>query len=136
MKLLPPTKIYVTQSKIKNAGRGVFASQDISKGEIIEVCPTLEIPNNDIFNLSESILANYYFSFDELEGMVYIVLGFGSLFNHSYEPNATYKNIPKDKLVEFQTIRNIKKDEEITIDYNYGDNSPLWRDIPHLTTKD
>jgi len=133
MKLLPSTKIYVSESKIKNAGRGIFASQDINKNEVIEICPILEVPANDVFNLRESILVNYYFSFDDDPDMLAITLGFGSIYNHSYEPNATYKKISTDKVLEFKTIKDIKKDEEITVNYNYGDpnnKSQLWKGIP------
>ncbi len=133
MKLLPSTKIYLSESKIKNAGRGVFASQDITKNGVIEICPTIQVPESDVFNLKESILVKYYFSFDDDKDMLVIALGFGSLYNHSYEPNTTYKYISKEKLLEFKAIKNIKKGEEITVNYNNGDpkdKSPLWKDIP------
>jgi len=133
MKLIPSTKIYVSESKIKNAGRGVFASQDINRDEVIEICPIIEVPLNDVSNLKESILVNYYFSFDDGKDLLAIVLGFGSVYNHSYEPNTTYKKMSKDKVIEFKTIKNVKKDEEITVNYNYGypnDKSQLWKGIP------
>lgn len=132
MRLLPSAKIYVSKSKIANAGRGVFASQDIDINEVIEVCPILEVPANDVFNLKESILVNYYFSFDEDPDLLAIVLGFGSIYNHSYSPNATYKYLSKDKILEFKSIKDIKKNEEITVNYNSGEpdnQSPLWKDI-------
>lgn len=132
MKLLPSTKIYVSASKIKNAGRGVFASQDIKKDEVIEICPFIEVLVDDVFNLRESILASYYFSFEDVN-LLYIALGFGSIYNHSYTPNATYKYILKDKILEFKSLKDIKKNEEIAVNYNNGDpdnQSPLWKDIP------
>ncbi len=131
--IYPSKKIYLAKSKIKNAGRGVFASQDIDKDEIIEICPMIEIPVDDVFVLQESILATYYFSFDDDRNLLAIVLGFGSVYNHSYEPNATYRKISKDKTLEFKAIKDIKKDEEIIVNYNSGnphDKSQLWKDIP------
>ena len=37
MLLHPPKKIYITSSKIPNSGRGVFASENIEKDELIEL---------------------------------------------------------------------------------------------------
>ena len=44
-----------------------------------------------------------------------------SIYNHSYEPNATYKKKTRDKSIDFVANKNIQKDEEITTNYNYGD---------------
>lgn len=35
----PSNKIYTAQSKVKNAGRGVFALTAIKKREVIEISP-------------------------------------------------------------------------------------------------
>ncbi|KKQ57905.1 MAG: hypothetical protein US77_C0016G0016, partial [Microgenomates group bacterium GW2011_GWC1_38_14] len=55
-KLYPSNKVYISKSNIKNAGRGVFATQKIKKGEVIEVCPLIIVPKSDMSNLRESIL--------------------------------------------------------------------------------
>ncbi len=139
MKIPPPTRIYVGESKIKNAGRGVFASQDLKKGEIIEICPLLEIPVDDDFVLQDNLLATYYFSFTDVKDRVAIALGYGSIYNHSYQPNLTYKKNSKDKTLEFRTIKDIKRDEELTVNYNNGDPSnkePLWAEIPRFEGED
>ncbi len=133
MKIHPPKKLYVSESKIKNAGRGVFASEDLAKDEIIEICPLLEMPVDDVFALTDSLLATYYFSFTDSADKVAIALGFGSIYNHSYDPNATYKKISAEKTLEFKTLRNIKEGEEITVNYNRGEpdnKDQLWKDIP------
>lgn len=121
MRKLPTSKkIYIAHSRIANAGRGVFATQSIKRMEIIEVCPVILISKNDVSNLKGSILVNYYFYFGKDNEMLAIALGFGSIYNHSYEPNATYKKKSGDKVIDFVAIKNIKKGEEITINYNYG----------------
>lgn len=119
----------MSESKIQKAGRGVFAAQDIKKDEIIETCPVVIIPKSDVSNLKNSILVNYYFYFGEKKELLAIALGFGSIYNHSYEPNATYKKKSKDKVINFIAIKDVKKNEEITVNYNYGnpdDKTPLW----------
>jgi uncharacterized protein len=120
-------KIYLSESRIDGAGRGIFASEDIKKDEIIEICPVI-LMKGEGPNLRKSELYNYYFLWDKQPDAA-IALGFGSLYNHSYTPNATYKKALRDKNLEIVAIKDIKKDKEITINYNYGDPndmSPLW----------
>ena len=127
--LLASNKVYVAQSKIKNGGRGVFATQDIKKGELIEKCPVIETPKNDLSNLNESILVTYFFYFGKNKENLVVALGFGSIYNHAYSPNATYKINQREKTIDFIALSDIKKDDEITVNYNYGnpkDKSPLW----------
>ena len=60
---------------------------------------------------------------------VAIALGYGSLYNHSYSANATYEKHFDDKLITFKAIADIRRGEEITVNYNYGnpdDKSKLW----------
>ncbi len=131
--LYPSQVVYIADSKIKNAGRGVFAIRDIVKNEIIEICPILEVHIEDVFVLQESIMMTYYFSFDDTKDMVTIALGYGSIYNHSYKPNTTYRKISQDNVMEFRAIKDIKKGEEITVNYNHGDpdnKDQLWKDIP------
>jgi hypothetical protein len=131
-KFFTSDKIYVGKSKIHNAGRGVFAKCDIKKDEIIERCPVIIVPRYDMSNLKESILVTYFFYFGKDKERLAIALGFGSIYDHSYEPNATYKIKPSEKIIEFVALSNIKKDEEITVNYNYGnpkDKSPLWFEV-------
>jgi SET domain-containing protein len=131
-KLPASNKIYISQSKMPTAGRGVFAGVDIKKGEIIERCPVIEVPKNDTSNLKESILVTYFFYFGRSKERLAIALGFGSIYDHSYKPNAIYKIKDKEGLIKFIALKNIKKDEEITFNYNHGnpkDKTPLWFDV-------
>lgn len=115
----PPSKVYVAESTIRNAGRGVFASKSIASGEIIERCPVIEVPLTDPSNDDENgLLVNYYFYFGEGLGLA---LGFGSIYNHSYQPNATYRPKPDEGVIEFTAIRAIPEGGEITTNYNFGD---------------
>ncbi len=132
--ITPSPQIYVGKSSIPNAGRGIFALVDIKEGEVIESCPVIEIPKNQVQNIQKSILINYNFAWGEHQETVAICLGFGSMYNHSYEPNATYIKHYEQKIINFVALREIKKGEEITVNYNHGnpyDKSPLWmKDVP------
>ena len=131
-KIKPSGKIYISSSSIKGAGRGVFATQKIKSGEIIEICPVIEVPLADSSNDDEKgLLTNYFFYFGKA---LATVLGCGSLYNHSYEPNATYVKRPSERVIEFISIRDIEPNEEIVVNYNNGDpknKTPIGRGVPN-----
>ena len=119
-------KVYLDKSKIKQAGRGVFALADFKKDSVIETCPVIVVDSKDAKLLRKTELVNYYFIW---ENGVAICLGLGSLYNHSYQPNATYRKNIKKKTIEFISLKAIKIGEEITVNYNYGNPSnkaTLW----------
>ena len=127
--IIPTNKIYIGVSRIENAGRGVFAAKLVLKGEIIESCPVVEITEKEVSLLRKTELKNYYFLWGSDLKKVAVCFGFGSLYNHSYSPNATYNKRLKEKLIDFVALKDINKDEEITVNYNFGqpdDKSPLW----------
>ncbi len=131
----PSEKIYLAQSNIPKAGRGVFANKELAKGEIFEIAPVIELPSIDIPSIQKTLLRNYYFTWGKNRELLAIGLGYSSLYNHSYDKaNATYvKNIP-EKSIEYTALQTIHKDEEILVNYNFGnpeDKSPLLiSDIP------
>lgn len=134
-KLIASDKVYIKQSNILNAGRGVHAKCDIKKGEIIEKCPVILVSKYDTSKLNESILVTYFFYFGKKKDKLLIALGFGSIYNHSYQPNSIYRIKPKEKIIEFISIKDIKKDDEITFNYK-AENSkniiPLWFEVGKL----
>jgi SET domain-containing protein len=103
---------------IKNSGihgLGIFALKNIGKGMLIEVCPILILNKKDTKLIEKTKLYNYYFGWKRL-GM--IALGNGSLYNHSYEPNAKYERDFQNERLKFFAIKPIRKGEEITVNYN------------------
>ena len=125
VKIFPKNKFYLSNSKIPDGGRGVFASIDIKKGEIIEIAPILILNFDDFIDTKWNVLFEYYFWLDDC---VVLALGYGSLYNHSKAPNAKYEINIDNKIITFIAIREIKKDEEILFDYSGSSNSkaPLW----------
>ena len=131
-KYYPSTKIYISESNINKAGRGVFASKNINKNEIIEICPVILAPESDLANLDKSIFVNYFFYFGMKKEQLAIALGYGSIYNHSYSPNAKYKLSVREKTITFTSLKNINKGEEITFNYKLGNSnskSPLWFEV-------
>jgi SET domain-containing protein len=106
----------IAVKRIKGKGRGVFARRLIRRGELIERVPMLVLPAEEFHDgPGKTGLANY--CFDWREGTVALALGYGSLYNHSYRPNARYEDVwPQTK--EFTALRDIAPGEEITVNYN------------------
>jgi uncharacterized protein len=100
---------------ISGKGRGVFARAKIPKGVIIERVPVLTLPVEDVFsNTAKSRLSEYVFRWHD--GEVAIALGYGSLYNHSFRPNARFYS--EGRLMQvFSALRDIDAGEEITINY-------------------
>jgi uncharacterized protein len=113
-----PTKVKLTHSDVlivKNSpgkGRGVFARKDIKKGTTIETVPIIVFDNDEC---QGSKMATYVFEWTKKTSA--IALGYGSIYNHSFEPNARYYD-GSNETKDFVAIRDIKAGEEITVNYN------------------
>jgi|TARA_R100001163_G_C4909218_1_gene94291 SET domain-containing protein len=105
-------------------GYGVFATEQISSGSIVEECMVCiqTIP------LSSGILSNYSFAgpllklAHESSGNVkYCVIptGFAMIYNHdSKEPNLEWEHNVDNRLIVFKAKKDILPGEELT--HNYG----------------
>jgi SET domain-containing protein len=101
-------------------GRGVFCVHPLSVGDIIEICPVIVLPASEIDLLSHSVLYEYYFLWGEQRDHCAIALGFGSLYNHSTEPNAEFTPDYGDDTLIYTALKDIPAGEEITVDYQAG----------------
>lgn len=112
-------------------GRGVFATRDIKKGELLDASPIIVIPHEEYKYLKKTVLINYVFWWGKNDKTRALALGYGSLFNHSYTPNAKYKFKRKNETIKFYAYTDIKAGEEIFVNYNGypDDKSPLWFEV-------
>jgi uncharacterized protein len=105
----PPTSIRVGETSL---GRGVIATEDIPKGETIEVCPVLTLGEDD----AGVVLTDYVVALgDDSDGEA-LMLGYGSLYNSSEDPNAEYVYWDDDAYA-FIALRDIAAGEQVTISY-------------------
>jgi SET domain-containing protein len=121
--------VAVEVRQVKGKGRGVFARRAIPEGEVIETCPMLVLPAEQVGDdPARHALAGYTFVWGR--GTVALALGYGSLYNHSYQPNARYEDVG-GRTKRFVALRDIAAGEEITVNYNGepGDRSPVWFDV-------
>ena len=118
-------------STAEGKGRGVFTDKRLHKGETIESAPVIEFPEEEWEHIGETVFGVYCFFWGENFKDGAMVLGNGSLFNHSYSPNAIYCRRLSDKVMDFIAIRGIEAGEEITINYNGDpdDKDPVWFDV-------
>jgi SET domain-containing protein len=112
----------------ENKGRGVCSVKAYDMGEIIEICPVVVLDNGDSKHLDNTRLYDYYFLWGEESETAAVALGFGSLYNHSFEPNAHYYMDFEEKTITITALKDIEPKTEITINYN-GDpenQDPVW----------
>ena len=114
IKLQGPLKCEVKESPGK--GLGVFATEFIKEGELIEECHlvTLDIPY-----CFTNILEDYRFNWPQGHSPTeqVVVLGYGSIYNHSNENNARWQDHPEHKAFQYIAIKDIHPGEEICTYY-------------------
>lgn len=112
--LIGPYKLYVSESSV--SGFGVFTKSDIEIGEVIEECHFIELTEKD-FNKIDDMLKEYVFCFPLGNKNNCVVLGFGSIYNHSLLNNAYWECDEKLKIFRFISNKKIRTGEEIFINY-------------------
>lgn len=100
------------QMSSKIGERGVFATQDYSPGDLLEVCPAIR----QIHSKLGGEILNYVFSFDDDTSL--IGFGYCSMYNHSDKNNAEF-TILNSQQIEIRAVKPIQRGEEIFI--SYGD---------------
>lgn len=120
--VLVPTKIKIQKSNLHN--QGVFANQDILEGEIIESCPLLQLAWRAQYQ-SDPTIKTYMWANKKCNckdcklqsPIAYFPLGYGSLYNHSDEPNVSVTINWKDQTATFKAMKTILVEEELLIKY-------------------
>jgi len=111
-------KINVNASELH--GYGVFASDFIEEGEVIEYCPFITVEDDDVDD--SAFLQDYLFGspFTDDERVI-APLGYAMLYNHSDDPNAEwYADSDNNDLIAFVALRDIESGEEILHSYGEG----------------
>lgn len=108
--------VYIGVSETIGGIRCVKAARRIQKGELIESCPIIMIPVKEWDTIDATVLGHYNYAWTDTEDC--IVLGYCGLVNHSYTPNAVYERDTAEKHMLYRAIKDIAKDEEITVNYN------------------
>ena len=108
--------IEVKKSEVAH-GNGVFALRAFKKNEVIEICPAIFLPIAELEILKKTKMLYYFFEYTNKEFAV--VLGYGSIYNHSYKPNSKYRFNFRKRVMVVRAIKNIKSGDEIFFNYNF-----------------
>jgi SET domain-containing protein len=120
--------LFIAESEL--GGRGVFTAEPLDEGDLIEICPVIVLPERELPIIHGTFLHDYYFLWGEAQKQCAIALGYGSLYNHSYEPNAHYLVDYEHGTIDFYCLKRIESGGEITVNYN-GEpevKTPVWFD--------
>jgi uncharacterized protein len=113
-----------------NKGRGVFSLEDLAVGTVIEIAPVIVMSPEERVILDQTLLHDYIFLWGKDETQCCVALGYVSIYNHDYKSNAEYEMDFETNTIRIKTVRDIKKGEEIFINYNgiWNDTTPVWFD--------
>lgn len=109
-------------------GRGVFTTEDIETGTIVEISPVLVLNPEERAKAEETVLFDYIFEWGEDLKSACVALGYLSVYNHSYKANCIYEMDFEHALMQIRTVKPIKAGEELFINYNADpdDTKPIW----------
>ncbi|MEM6321660.1 MAG: SET domain-containing protein-lysine N-methyltransferase [Bacteroidota bacterium] len=117
--------LYITVSE--GRGRGVFTAVEINKGDIIEYCPLIVIPPTQRALIDQTIFYDYYYNWPQPAGAACLPLGYGSIYNHSEQPNAEIVLDLEGEVLQFYCLKYTPAGEEIFVDYTGGEEEKeLW----------
>jgi hypothetical protein len=107
--------------RISDNHYGVFAKEDILRGEILEVAKFIstDIPFPNLTKSLKSVV--YMFPKDSKSNNCVVVYGFGSLYNSALkteEKNVDWITDIETKLFIYFTVDDVKKGNELVIYYN------------------
>ena len=111
-------------------GRGVFTSEDIPAGTVIEVAPVLVMNEAERKLLDQTLLHDYIFEWGDEKDRCCMALGYVPVYNHSYKSNCEYEMDFENEQISIKTVHFIKAGGELFINYNgnWDDNKRLWFD--------
>jgi SET domain-containing protein len=106
----------------------VFSLQDFEIETVIEISPVLVFDSNERDKLESTTLYNYIFEWGENKLQAAIGLGYLSMYNHSYNANCEYEMDFENRTMSIKTVKQIKKGEELFINYNgdADDQTKIW----------
>lgn len=102
----------------------MFAGESIAAGELVEACPVITISKRDLE--ASTVLDNYYFVWNDKTDSAALALGYGSLYNHSWEPNV--ECYIRARFLDIEAIRDIEAGEELLHNYD-PESDELWFDV-------
>jgi len=120
----------VTIAPSPKRGRGVFATEDIKQGTIIEISPVIVLTARERKIIEQTKLFDYLFEWGKNRKMACVALGYVSVYNHDYSSNCEYDMDFENRTIKITTVKPVKKGEELFVNYNAepNDKTKVWFD--------
>lgn len=106
-------------------GRGVFATEAVAAGEVVEICPVIVVPADQIDALNATSLADHWYGWGD-DGDAAVAMGHGSFYNHDDDPTCEYEAHETIDALVIRARRDVRPGDELTIDYTGGGTNELW----------
>jgi uncharacterized protein len=122
---------YLFIAIIEKKGKGVFTNKKIKKNTILEIAPVIVMSLADKVHLDKTLLHDYIFMWGKKEEHCIMALGWVPMYNHSYSSNCMYEMDYVTNEIVIKSVKDIKANEEITINYNgeCNDDTKVWFDV-------
>jgi uncharacterized protein len=114
----------------KTMGRGVFTSENIDEGAIVEESPVIVMSKEERKLLDQTLLYNYIFEWGSKKNQCCMALGYVPIYNHSYKSNCEYEMNFEKETITVKAVHFIKAGDELFINYNgpWNEAKPVWFD--------
>lgn len=111
-------------------GRGVFTSENIEAGTIVEMSPVIVMTDEERKLLDQTTLHDYIFEWGEEKKECCMALGYVAVYNHSYNSNCEYEMDYDHSIISIKAVSHVAAGEELFINYNGdgNDQKALWFD--------
>lgn len=115
-------------ARTSSMGRGVFTSENIEAGTIIEVSPVIVMSKDEREQLDKTVLHDYIFEWGGDKHQCCMAMGYIAVYNHSYTSNCEYEMDFDKEEMSIKTVRFIKAGEELFINYNgdWNNSKKVW----------
>lgn len=109
-------------------GKGVFTSENIEVGTVIEISPVIIMSKEERALLDQTRLHDYIFEWGASKEQCCMALGYIAVYNHSYQSNCEYEMDFETGSISIKTVRPVKAGEELFVNYNgnWNDSRPVW----------
>jgi uncharacterized protein len=120
------SSLYIAETA--NMGRGVFTSEEIEEGKLVESSPVIVMDSRQREQLDKTLLHDYIFIWGEKKNQCCMALGYVAVYNHSSTSNCEYEMDYEKQMINIRTVRVVRAGEELFINYNgdWNDAKPVW----------
>lgn len=108
---------FLTIASSYNRGRGVFTTEKIARGTVIEIAPVIVLTPEDRTHVEKTILYDYIFEWGDDQQGAAVALGYISIYNHKPDPNCAYHMDFNHQTITITTIKDVLVGEELFINY-------------------